>query len=78
VNPAISFDDAGNSYLSALGANEIEDYTNNYLNLDSEVYEVQGFTHGTYSNVSPNVIDAHPAAELLAPSSCATERSASR
>jgi len=58
VNPAISFDDAGNSYLSALGANEIEDYTNNYLNLDSEVYEVQGFTHGTYSNVSPNVIDA--------------------
>ena len=45
-NPAISFDDAGNSSLSALGLNVIVDFTNNYLNLDSEVDQVQGLSQG--------------------------------
>jgi hypothetical protein len=58
VNPALSFDDAGNSHLSALSGNQILDFNNNYLNLDSEVDEVQGFSHGTYSNVLPTLIDA--------------------
>jgi hypothetical protein len=58
VNPGFSFDDAGNSYLSVLSGNEIEDFNNNYLNLDSEVDEVQGFAHGTYSDIYPTLIDA--------------------
>ena len=57
-NPAISFDDAGNSSLSALGLNVIVDFTNNYLNLDSEVDQVQGFSHGAYSDVFSSVIDS--------------------
>jgi hypothetical protein len=58
INPAISFDAAGNSHLSALSGNQIEDFANNYLNLDSEVDEVQGFSHGTYSYIYPTLIDA--------------------
>jgi hypothetical protein len=58
VNPALSFDDAGNSHLSALSGNQILDFNNNYLNLDSEVDEVQGFSHGTYSDVLPTLIDS--------------------
>ena len=57
-NPAISFDDEGNSSLSALGLNVIVDFTNNYLNLDSEVDQVQGFSHGAYSDVFSTVIDS--------------------
>jgi hypothetical protein len=57
-NPAISFDNAGNSYFSAFGGNQILDFTNNYLNLDSQVYEVAGFAHGTHSDVSPTFLDA--------------------
>jgi hypothetical protein len=58
VNPAISFDGAGNSHFSALSGNQILDFNNNYLNLDSEVDEFQGFAHGTYSNALPTLIDA--------------------
>ena len=58
LDPGLSFDDAGNSYLSALSGNIIEDFTNNYLNLDTEVDEVQGFSNGTYSDIQSTVIDA--------------------
>lgn len=58
VNPGISFDDAGNSHLSTLGGNLILDFNNNYLNLDSEVDEVEGFGGGAYSNIQPTLIDA--------------------
>lgn len=58
VNPSISFDNAGNSRLAALSGNEIIDFNNNYLNLDNEVDEIQGFTNGTYSYVFPTLIDA--------------------
>jgi hypothetical protein len=58
VNPGLSFDDDGNSCLSVLSGNEIEDFNNNYLNLDSEIDEVQGFAHGTYSDIYPTLIDA--------------------
>ena len=58
VNPGLSFDDAGNSYLSAFSYNSILDLTNNYINLDSEVAVVQGFSHGTYSSQVPTLIDA--------------------
>jgi len=58
VNPAVSFDNAGNSRFSALSGNEIIDLNNNYFNLDNEVDEIQGFTDGTYSDVFPTLIDA--------------------
>jgi hypothetical protein len=58
VNPALSFDDAGNGHLSALSGNQILDFNNNYLNLDSEIDEVPGLSHGTYSDVLPTLIDA--------------------
>jgi hypothetical protein len=58
LNPGLSFDDAGNSVLSALSGNIIEDFTNNYLNLDTEIDAVQGFSNGTYSNIESTLIDA--------------------
>jgi hypothetical protein len=65
VNPGLSFDDAGNSHLSALSGNLIIDFTNNYLNLDTEVDEVQGFPHGIYSSVEPTLIDAQSCNGML-------------
>lgn len=64
-NPAISFDDAGNSSLSALGLNVIVDFTNNYLNLDSEVDQVQGLSQGAYSDIFPTVIDSQSCSGML-------------
>ena len=58
VNPSVSFDAAGNSYFSALSGNQILDFTNNYLNLDSEVDVIPGFAHGTYGNPVSTLIDA--------------------
>src|ERR1700730_5432747 len=65
VNPALSFDDAGNSHLSALSGNQILDFNNNYLNLDSEIDEVRGFSHGTYSDALPTLIDAQSCSGTL-------------
>ncbi len=58
VNPGLSFDNLGNSYLSVLSGNEIIDFNNNYLNLDNEIDAVQGFADGAYANVFPTLIDA--------------------
>jgi len=58
VNPSVSFDNAGNSRLAMLSGNEFIDFNNNYLNLDNEIDEVQGFADGAYSNVFPTLIDA--------------------
>ncbi len=58
VNPSVSFDNAGNSRLAMLSGNEFIDINNNYLNLDNEIDEVQGFTDGAYSYVFPTLIDA--------------------
>jgi hypothetical protein len=58
--PGLSFDDAGNSYLSTMSGNLIADFTNNYQNFDSEIDLVQGFSDGTYSAQLPTVIDSQP------------------
>jgi hypothetical protein len=64
-NPGLSFDDAGNSSLSALSGNQIVDFANNYLNLDSEVDEVQGFSHGIYSSLNSTPIDTQSCSGML-------------
>jgi hypothetical protein len=64
-NPGLSFDDAGNSYLSALSGNLIVDFANNYLNLDSEVDEVQGYSHGTYSSLYSTPVDTQSCSGML-------------
>ena len=65
TNPGFSFDDQGNSYLSALSINQIVDFNNNYANFDSEVDEVQGFLHGNYSSATSNQIDTQPCSGML-------------
>jgi hypothetical protein len=60
MDPALSFDGDGNSYLSALSGNVIVDFTNNYLNIDSEVDVTQGLGDGTYSSLNPINIDVQP------------------
>ena len=65
MDPALSFDGDGNSYLSALSGNVIADFTNNYLNIDSEVDVTQGLGDGTYSSLNPINIDAQPCSGML-------------
>jgi hypothetical protein len=64
-NPGLSFDNAGNSHLSALSGNLIVDFTNNYLNLDTEIDEVQGFSHGIYSSLQPTPIDVQSCSGMV-------------
>ncbi len=64
-NPGISFDDLGNNYLSAFSSNQIVDFANNYLNLDSEVDDVQGFSNGIYSSVNSTPIDTQSCSGML-------------
>jgi len=63
--PGLSFDNAGNDYLSTLSANAIVDFTNNYINDDTEVDLVQGYSGGTYSAQIPTVIDSQPCSGLI-------------
>jgi hypothetical protein len=65
MSPALSFDGDGNSYLSALSGNVIVDFTNNYLNIDSEVDVTQGLSKGTYSSLNPINIDVQPCSGML-------------
>jgi hypothetical protein len=64
-NPGVSFDNAGNSYFSSFSGNLIVDSNNNYLNLDSEVDEVQGLADGTYSSLFPTPIDTQSCSGML-------------
>jgi hypothetical protein len=71
ANPGLSFDHAGNSFLSALSVNSIVDFNNNYVNSDSEVDVVQGYAHGTYSSDLPTLIDAQSCSGMIfGPSTC--------
>ena len=63
--PGLSFDDAGNSYFSALSGNAIVDFTNNYINIDSEVDVTPGLDHGTYSSELPTLIDNQPCSGMI-------------
>jgi len=65
LDPGLSFDDAGNSYLSTLSGNIILDFTNNYINIDSEVDLVQGYSDGTYSALLPTVIDSQSCSGMI-------------
>ncbi len=59
-DPGVSFDNAGNSYLSNISGNLILDFNNGYENLDTEIDVVQGFAHGTYTSLLPTPIDDQP------------------
>lgn len=59
-DPGVSFDRAGNSYLSDITGNLIFDGFNGYENLDTEIDVVQGFAHGTYTSLLPTPIDDQP------------------
>jgi hypothetical protein len=59
-DPGVSFDSAGNSYLSTISGNLIFDGNNGYENLDTEIDAVQGFSHGTYTSLLPTPIDDQP------------------
>ena len=71
MDPGLSYDDAGNSYLSALSGNTIVDFTNNYINIDTEVDVTQGYSHGIYSALLPTLIDNQPCSgEISGPFVC--------
>lgn len=59
-DPGVSFDSAGNSYLSDITGNLILDFNNGYENLDTEIDVVQGFAHGTYTSLLPTPVDDQP------------------
>jgi hypothetical protein len=59
-DPGVSFDSAGNSYLSDITGNLIFDGNNLYENVDTEIDAVQGFSHGTYTSLLPTPIDVQP------------------
>jgi len=64
-DPGVSFDGAGNSYLSSLTGNLVLDFTSGYENMDTEVDLVQGFAHGAYASVLPTRVDAQPCNGLV-------------
>lgn len=59
-DPGVSFDAAGNSYLSAITGNLIFDGFNGYENLDTEIDVAQGFSGGTYASLLVTPIDDQP------------------
>ena len=59
-DPGVAFDDKGHSFLSTITGNNIFDGTNGYENFDTQIYIAQGFAHGTYTLLAPNVIDTQP------------------
>ena len=61
-DPGVSFDSAGNSFLSTISGNLIFAFGMgfDYLNLDTEVESARGFANGTYANLLPIPIDDQP------------------
>ncbi len=59
-DPGVSFDAAGNSYLSSITGNLILDFNNGYENLDTEIDVAQGFSHGAYATLLPTPVDDQP------------------
>jgi hypothetical protein len=59
-DPGVSFDGAGNSYLSTITGNLIFDFVNGYQNLDTEIDVAQGFSHGIFASLLPTPIDDQP------------------
>ena len=59
-DPGVSFDRAGNSYLSTISGNSIFDLNSGYLNVDTEIDVAQGAGNGTYASLLPIPIDVQP------------------
>ena len=59
-DPGVSFDGAGNSYLSTITGNLIFDFINGYENFDTEIDVAQGFSHGIFTSLLPTPIDDQP------------------
>lgn len=59
-DPGLSFDAAGNSYMTAVNGNQINDFDAQYQNLDTEIDLVQGFANGAYGSLQPTLIDVQP------------------
>ena len=59
-DPGVAFNTLGNSFLSTITGNLIFDFTNGYVNLDTEIETTQGFAGGTYTSLLPIVVDDQP------------------
>ena len=59
-DPGVSFDRVNHSFLSTISGNLIFDFTNNYLNLDTEIEVAPGFAGGTYADINPIAVDDQP------------------
>jgi hypothetical protein len=59
-DPGVAFNTVGNSFLSTITGNLIFDFTNDYVNLDTEIETAQGFAGGTYTSLLPIVVDDQP------------------
>jgi hypothetical protein len=69
-DPGLSFDSAGNSYLSTITGNLLVDFANQYENLDTEIDMAQGFAGGTYASLQVTPIDIQPCNGLFSAFSC--------
>src|ERR1700730_11408971 len=67
-DPGVAFDDKGHSFLSTITGNLI--FSNDYVNLDTQVIVAQGYNHGTYTNLLPIVIDTQPCIFSATTSNC--------
>jgi hypothetical protein len=59
-DPGVAFDSVGHSFLSTITGNLIFDFTNDYVNLDTEIETAEGFAHGTYTSLLPTIVDDQP------------------
>jgi hypothetical protein len=59
-DPAVAFDSVGHSFLATITGNVIFDFTNQYINLDTEIEVAQGFAHGRYTSLIPTPVDDQP------------------
>ncbi len=64
-DPGVGFDSFGHSYLSTINGNEIFDFDNGYLNLDTQIEAVTGYAHGTYSDIVSINVDTVPCSGLF-------------
>ena len=64
-DPGVSFDGAGNSYLSSITGNLLLDFFSGYVNMDTEIDIAQGFAHGAYASVLPTRIDVQQCSGLI-------------
>ena len=59
-DPGVAFDSVSHSFLSTITGNLIFDFTNDYVNLDTEIETAEGFANGTYTSLLPTVVDDQP------------------